>query len=385
MRIHTVKEEKTPFEIAELYGISEDVLLAPNEYAGTLTPGRELLVLAPTRTYRPKGTDTPSGIAERFRVSAADIVRRNPPIGRGEKIHGKELAVKYDVPPLGTCAVLGFLFRGVKKQRLSFVLPYLTHLAIGAYRIRCDVLERIFNPEWAVKMSLEAGICPFLRVYDCTCGSFLDGGEKEARLADALVNVAKTGKFSGIVLSSHPADDGQKALIPFLLRLKKLAMERGLSLFFEGDEKTPAEITEITDGGVFIYDKTYLPNIPSFDDGERATFTNFSERGECGSVFIDLPSEGFYDGRYVPLNEILPSWRVRKIQTDESTLVSSATIGNEIIKFPSLGNVTERLKLVHELGFLGVSVNVDTVPTEYLMAIHSLFSPTGIFRPFSIS
>ena len=385
MRIHTVKEEeKTPALIAELYGISEDVLVSPNEYGGVLAQGRELLILTPTRTYLSGRTDTVAGIAERFRVSKTDILRRNPPIGRGEALWGKELAVKYDVPPLGTCAVLGFLFRGVKKERLSFVLPYLTHLAVGAYRIRGTVLERMFNPERAVKMSLEAGICPFLRVFDCTYGAFLDGGEKEKRLAEALVSVARTGNFSGIVLSSHPTGDGQKALVSFLLKLKKLSMDAGLSLLFEGDEKTPVQISEVTDGGVFIYDKTYLPNIPSFDDGERKALASFSEASECGGVFVDIPGEGFYTDRYVPINEILNSRRVRKIETDQASLVSSASVGTDVIKFPSLGNVEQRLRLVRELGFLGVSVNVGNVPTEHLMAIHSLFSPTGIFRPFSI-
>lgn len=385
MKIHTVKEAQAPSEIGELYGISEENLLSVNVYGGTLVPGRELIILTPTRTYRPRRNDTIPKIAERFRVSTADILRRNPSLWREDGLRGKELAVKYDVPPLGTCAVLGFLFRGVKRERLSFVLPYLTHLAVGAYRIRGAVLERIFNPREAVKMSLEAGICPLLRVYDCTYGAFLDGGEKEGRLADNLVGAARVGNFSGIILSPTPPEDGKEAYLKFLLRLKKLTTDAGLSLLFEGDEKTPAEITEITDGGVFIYGKTHLDVIPSFADGERAVLTDFSERSECGAVFVDLPSESFHNGLYTPVNEILSSRHVRSIETDESTLVSSAHVGAKTVRFLSLGNVTERLKLVRELGYLGVSVSVGSVPTEHLMAIHSLFSPTGIFRPFSIS
>ena len=99
MRIHTTSQGENITDIANLYGVSEEIIRNVNDLFGTEpTVGEELLIQIPTRSYTTVYGDTPERIALRFGIRKNDIYLLNPwivgkPLDVGQKLTIKTLQI----------------------------------------------------------------------------------------------------------------------------------------------------------------------------------------------------------------------------------------------------------------------------------------------------
>ena len=77
MLIHTVKRGETLYSIANLYGVSPELLALNNDITGTLVVGDDLVILFPKQTHTVTQGETISSIAELYGVSERRIYQNN--------------------------------------------------------------------------------------------------------------------------------------------------------------------------------------------------------------------------------------------------------------------------------------------------------------------
>ena len=382
MHIHTVKGGDTVFKIARAYTTSPMKIIENNaiENPDLLTVGEELLILTPTRTYTVRGADTLAKIARRFGVKRNTLLANNPYLcGEDRTYPGEILAIKYDAPTLGTIAANGYCFMGYDRERLLRALPYLTYLTVGCAATRGGRLDFTFDDGEALRLGKEAGKIMLMRVYDKSEDIY--SGE----LIDEIIKTAKGRGYDGITLSLSSGqlkDAGHAAA--FLLEMRKRMLGSDLILINEINKATPSEICDLCDANVFIYDKGCSNNIPTFEEGERATYLSFAEFSESAKTFIDLPSFAYSEEEAMEINEAKRLARRRRceIETDERTLMQSFEYtkfsGGHAkrcrVVYDSLKNTKAKLELVGELGFMGVSFDTSRISVAALMMMQTMFS-----------
>ncbi len=383
MKIHRVKCGESLGDIAAMYEISEDRIRENNSLSGTLAEGQELLILRPTRTYTAKKGDTPRGIAARFGIKTHELSAANPSLSDEGVIGGREYAVKYPAPPFGTAAANGYFYKGSKKSSLLRVMPYLTYLTVGAYRLSDNGRPvRLFDPAECVRTAKDMSKVSLMRVYDGTEGEAYTSAEKRHVLAEELVALASSGGFSGITLSLQSAARKHgKELAEFLIELRRAMIGCDLILFTECGSQTPLFVPELSDGSVFMYEKCALENPPSFALGERHALTEFAEEAESSKALIYLNSHAVGGRDFLPIRDALAG---KKIDFDAEALLCRTERGGMPICFESLENTKAKLALLSELGFSGIAFDVDGVRREELMLFSSLFSPVHYSMPYSV-
>ncbi len=387
MQIHRVKSGESLRDIAANYEITEDRIRENNSTIITLPEGRELLILRPTRTYIAKSGDTPRGIASRFGIKTHELQAINPSILSEGIVRGREYAVKYPVRLLGTAAANGYFYKGTKKASLIQMMPYLTYITIGAYKLSPDGMPmRLFDPSECVRRAKDESKVTLMRVYDGTPGEFFKSKEKRHRLAEELIALATSGGFSGITLSSYKSQRKYEAeLAEFLMELRRGMIGCDLILFTECDENTPLFVSELSDGSVFMYEKCSLENPPSFSDGEERALEQYSDKAESSKAMLYLNSHAAWGGNYVSASE-LDTLNVGggKIEFDADTLLCCISKGEGKLVFESLENTKAKLVLLSRLGFSGIAFDIDGIRREELMLFSSLFSPVHYSMPYSM-
>ena len=105
---------------------------------------------------------------------------------------------------------------------------------------------------------------------------------------------------------------------------------------------------------------------------------------EVGKTFIELSSFGYDEEKFYTLDQILKI-AIKygaEIKNDKEKMISNIKYtlykGEEkkplCINFESLKNIKAKLGLMHELGFMGVAVDVGRVPISYIMMVYNLFA-----------
>lgn len=379
MHIHTVQKGETVFSIAERYGVYPSKIIENNGISNPrrLCVGQELLILTPTRTYTVKDGDTLSGIAMRFDTTRRDILRANPSHTKSERlVSGEVLAVKCGAERYGCAASNGYFYQGCSKEKLLSVMPYLTYLTVASTVKDKDGFHSVFNEKDTVRLAREQAKIPLLRIYDTSDGGcYFDKSCREA-LTDEMIEIAKRGGFSGIVLSAFRAYEASpQGFGEFIVDLRKKLIGSDLIIFTEVDELTSPLCSEFADGAVFTYDKLALSEAPSFKDGERRALTDFAERSESSKTFVDIPALAYSDGRYMSVGEAIASASSSgaEISSDKDSLVSSFSLGSSAVRFESMENIKAKLGLVSELGYMGISFDIMRTPISTLMMYDSLF------------
>lgn len=387
MIIHRTKKGESIQKIAEEYDVSEERILENNTAVKVQpTVGRELLILRPTRTYVTSAGDTEMAISKRFGIKPWMLTANNPSLTERGLLPSREIAIKYPTPPLGTAATNGYFFRGTKLTELKRVMPYVTYLTVGAYKLEGDRLVRLFNTREITRIGRDSGKVVLMRVYDGSDGDIYSDKEKSKALAAELIATALAGDFCGITLSFHKSAIKYAAeTANFLVELRKGMIGCNLILFIETDERLPTEHCELADGCVFMYEKTGDIKPPSFKDGERRMLTSFAESTESSKAMLYLPSEAHTGSDYIPLAKALEmSSLAEEISTDDETLLSSFASNRAPVVYESLGNTKAKLELIGELGFTGAAFDIRQVLTEQLMIFSALFAPVHYQIPFSL-
>ena len=385
MNIHTVKLGQTLDGIAAQYGIATERLTENNSIKNGVAEGRELLILTPTRTHRVKRGEDLSMLASRFGVRREELMMRNPSLAASRLTEGKELVIRYPEPTRGTIAVNAYFNKSASVEKLRQIIHYITYLTVSAYRLEKDGLRRLFDAKNAVRIGREGGKVVLMRVEDGTEGEFFTEEPRRSEYIDALIALAKSGGYSGITLSlGNLEGERSEVFCKFLIELRQKMIGSELILFTELNERTPSCISEVSDGSVLSFCKRAHRAAPSFGCSDAAVYKKLADEAESSKVFIGIDTFAHGDKSVIGLTELFSRWEDVKIVTDESALTSCAMLQGEEFKFCSLKNLKAKLDLVYELGYMGVSFDIMSIPREYLLLIYALFHPVHFYLPFSL-
>ena len=378
MQIYRTENNESIYDIAREYGVSPIKVAEDNELEirGHLPKGREVLVLTPSRTYNAKSNDTLERIAARFKTKKEAILRLNPELrGREKTYSGQLLTVRECTPSYGMISTNGYLYSGTSRDRLIFLMPYLSYITVCSAVYKDGKIHNLFPVDDTVAFIKSHARAPMLRIYMTE----LPKRESDTDFANATVILAKSGGFSGITLSSlNTLTSDRERLSALTLTVRRALIENDLILFCEGDVDGETAYMDYADAGILIYDKIHLKDAPSFDEGEKKHLCRYAEDGESSRAFVELSSFAFSDGEYIEKGEakrILDRKRADMIYDGQRKLIY-ATYGRHKkrgIVLESLENTKAKLELVSELGYMGVSFDIGRACIPDLMAVSSMF------------
>lgn len=378
MQVHRTKPEESIYDIAKEYGVSPIKIAEDNdvEIRGCLPPGRELLILTPSRSYNVKSDDTLDKIAIRFKTSKEALLRLNRELRGLEKLYqGQLLTIKDSTPNQGMIAVNGYIYMDTPRERIVSLMPYLSYVTVCSAVYRDGSIHTIFPSDEAVAIAKGYGRIPIVRIYLTE----LPGLDEEKDFAGSVELLAHSHGFSGVTLSSlNSKTNDKKRMESIVLSLRKQLMQSDLILFAEGDIESETSYMEYADAGILTYDKLHKPNIPTFSDGERAAFENFAYSQESCRAFVEIPSFAYSGGRYVEKREAMRITDKKRgiIENDDERKIQTASYGKHKktdIIYESLENTIAKLGLISELGYMGVCFDIGRVAIADLMAISSMF------------
>ena len=375
MYIHTVKEGESVYSIAGEYGISPAKIIENNglKNPDRLAVGRELLILVPTRTYTARRGDTLGGIAKRFSVTESEMRKNNPTLSGRSGIYPEEVfAVKYPAKMHGIALLNGYAYKGTTGERLNLLMPYLSHVTVSSKHYKGARMHTLFDGSPCVKAAKALGKRVLLRIYteDFECGDKKQSGEFIA----SAIKEAKAMDCDGITFNLPRAAESEK-LSEFLFGIKKAALAEGLSLSVEFGGKILKNLTDTVDSVIINYDKALGDFEKSFDESERSFYTEAAGLCDTTRAFADLSPFAYLGNNAFPIEEAERIADRGGLKTDydsDSMLCKYKTKEGEVI-YPSLKNIKARLELCSELGFLGYSVDIMSVPVAHLMMLSSMF------------
>ena len=382
MHVYRTKDSESIYDIAREYGVSPIKIAEDNELEirGRLPAGREVLILTPSRTHNVKSKDTLGMIAERFKTSKEALLRLNPELRGREKLYsGQLLTIRECTPSMGMISTNGYLYSGVPRDRLIFLMPYLSYVTVCSAVYKDGKIRNLFLSDDTVALIRSHGRAPILRIYFYE----LPERERDNDFANAAVILAKSGGFSGIALSSLNSLEGNgERLSEFTLKLRRALLENDLILFAEGEVERDCSYMEYADAGILTYDKMHRKTPPSFDDGEKAHFSRFADEYESARSFVELSSFAYSSGQYMEKGEAMKiiDRKHAQIVYDDDKKLLTASYGRHKkrdMSLESLENTKAKLGLVSELGFMGVSFDIGRVCIPDLMATSSVFEIVG--------
>lgn len=359
MRIHRAKANESIYDIAREYGAPPSYLREINRVgSGELCEGREIIVPLPTRTYNVRRGETLGSISKRFEVPEGKIIALNPELrGRREIYPGQLLVLRLDCVQSAVAVTNGYCYGGCSRSRLSEYMPYLNFLTV------CGTVARgadIRSAPWergVAEYGRAEGKYTLLRIYieslpECERYDFIRGA----------VMLAGSHGYCGITLGGEKNAEGN--LSELMLEMQKQLLAAGLCLVCEGSVGEDSEYMEYADMGVLRYDKLWRDHIPSFEDGERRKITEHADRWDISSAFLDMSAFAKCDGRYISRDDALRITEKRgaKITHCDEGKYITVEGGRERAVLESTENAKDRLELIGELGFFGVSFDIMRVP-----------------------
>lgn len=373
--IHTVDENESLYDIARKYNTSAAQLAENNGLweGERLIIGEELIVPIPTRTYTVKNGDTLGSIARRFGVKKQELLSINPSLfGKDDIYPTKSLAIKYEKENLGMAAANGYLSEKCPTDAFYRVLPYLVYVTLGG---AVTDGESVYPPKRSREIAAEIkrhNRLPLLRIYDKTDGAFLSSKTRRSNLCDSIIDTTRDEGFLGVVLVS--AASAKAEYRDFLLELRKRMIGSELILLTECCGEFPS--AELTDGNILVFSKIDGDIGEPFDKFEGKILSEYAERSESSKTFVDLCAHAYDGGNFIPLKKLRGELsHGEKIHTDKNSLISSYKHRGGSVYFESLSNIKAKLEKIGELGYMGINVDIENVPTSHLVMYHMMFSP----------
>lgn len=388
MILHTVENGDTVFKIARKYAVSPMKVIENNGLSepDRLSVGEQLLILPPTRTYTVRGGDTLTKIADRFGVKKSDLYQNNPQLGGTDTLYaGQLLAIRYDTPTGGMAAINGYVYPGCDADRFRAVLPYLTYVTFSGVRIDGTRLFPIADFSEFRHAAKAAGKSPLLRVTGIGDEKdFIKDAARRGGLIDTIAAFAKEKGYDGITLAAYRmAKEAPEEYDAFLLEAKKHLLGCDLLLFSETDANEKIAGRDLSDGVVLMYEKCTLDPTPTFESGERAVFSTYADAFESSKAFLDISAFGYDENEPIDFDKIRKlAYKCRaEIHINEETGLSSFTYRrfgrgrreDRVVRFEPLSAIREKLGLVSEFCYNGVSIDVGRVPTAVLMMLRATF------------
>lgn len=377
MIIHTVKQGEnlkelavrylTPLsKIAECNGLNED--------EGLIT-GEEIFIPTATRTYTVRGFDTASKISKRFGIKKQTLLANNPALFGSEDIKiGQTLVIKYENENLGALAANGYISPTCPEKILRRAIPYIIYGTVGGGYYDGTIHINQNSASIAHRLTDNRKI-PLLRIYDGSGGAFLR--ENREGFINGMIEEAKTNGFMGIVLAAYDADrEYPDALCDFIVATRKKMIGCDLIFFLEGTKMTNKLSAELSDGGILSFS--------DIDDGSVSKYESallkYSKNAESSKILVDIPTYAVKDGVYYPIDYARGACKASGgyVSYNKESLLSNYILPNgDRYAYESLSNTKAKLERLPELGYMGVSFDIENTPISYIMMLHTMFTPVG--------
>ena len=382
MRIHRVLDGECVADIAERYGTTERYIQICNELGADekLSVGEELLILTPTRTCKAMYGDTLTRISLRFGVPVGELYRMNPHIAGNSLAEGELVAVKRDERPYGLGAANGIFYKGCSMEKLKRAMHYCTYITVGAGVYDGENCYESFDGEEIVRLALDNGKLPLIRVYDKSDGKFCENKAKQKKYIDGLIYLAMRGGYRGILLARRDFKVGYEE---FLVELRGRMIGLDLILISEICGDSPIGISDFSDGAVLSCDKCFSDREAdmSFEDFEARVMTDFANRGEATKTFIEMPAFAVSaKGDFLDMAGVLHLARGCGAVTEKSEIAEICSFTDKrygSLRYNSLNGIKRRLDLGAELGYMGISFDIGRCPLPYLLTYDALFKSVG--------
>ncbi len=382
MRIHRVKEGECLSNVAACYGVDGRFIEICNEIHNgeRLSCGEELLILTPTRTYKARYGDSLARVSLRFGVPAGELHRMNPHISGDELREGEIVAVRRDERPYGIGAANGIYYKGCSMEKLRRAMHFCTYITVGSGIYDGERCYESFDGGEIVRLALDNGKLPLIRVYDKSDGSFCDDKDKRKRYIDGLIFLAMGGGYRGILLARRDFRAGYEE---FLVELRGRMIGLDLILISEISAESPMGISDFSDGAVLSCDKCFSEECAdvSFEDFEGRMLTDFANKGEATKTFLEMPTFAVSkNGEFLDTADALHLARGRGAVTEKSEIAEICSFADKrygSLRYNSLNGIKRRLDLGAELGYMGISFDIGRCPLPYLLTYDALFKSVG--------
>ena len=382
MRIHRVRDGECLSEVAACYGVDGRFIEICNEIHNgeRLSCGEELLILTPTRTYKARYGDSLARVSLRFGVPAGELHRMNPHISGDELREGEIVAVRRDERPYGIGAANGIYYKGCSMEKLRRAMHFCTYITVGSGIYDGERCYESFDGGEIVRLALDNGKLPLIRVYDKSDGSFCGDKDKRKKYIDGLIFLAMGGGYRGILLARRDFRAGYEE---FLVELRGRMIGLDLILISEISAESPMGISDFSDGAVLSCDKCFSEECAdvSFEDFEERMLTDFANKGEATKTFLEMPTFAISkNGEFLDTADALHLARGRGAVTEKSEIAEICSFADKrygSLRYNSLNGIKRRLDLGAELGYMGISFDIGRCPLPYLLTYDALFKSVG--------
>ena len=382
MRIHRVRDGECLSDVAACYGVDGRFIEICNEIHNgeRLSCGEELLILTPTRTYKARYGDSLARVSLRFGVPAGELHRMNPHISSDELREGEIVAVRRDERPYGIGAANGIYYKGCSMEKLRRAMHFCTYITVGSGIYDGERCYESFDGGEIVRLALDNGKLPLIRVYDKSDGSFCGDKDKRKKYIDGLIYLAMGGGYRGILLARRDFRAGYEE---FLVELRGRMIGLDLILISEISAESPMGISDFSDGAVLSCDKCFSEDCAdvSFEDFEGRMLTDFANKGEATKTFLEIPTFAVSkNGEFFDTADALHLARGRGAITEKSQIAEICSFADKrygSLRYNSLNGIKRRLDLGAELGYMGISFDIGRCPLPYLLTYDALFKSVG--------
>ena len=382
MRIHRVRDGECLSDVAACYGVDGRFIEICNEIHNgeRLSCGEELLILTPTRTYKARYGDSLARVSLRFGVPAGELHRMNPHISGDELREGEIVAVRRDERPYGIGAANGIYYKGCSMEKLRRAMHFCTYITVGSGIYDGERCYESFDGGEIVRLALDNGKLPLIRVYDKSDGSFCGDKDKRKKYIDGLIFLAMGGGYRGILLARRDFRAGYEE---FLVELRGRMIGLDLILISEISAESPMGISDFSDGAVLSCDKCFSEECAdvSFEDFEGRMLTDFANKGEATKTFLEMPTFAVSkNGEFLDTADALHLARGRGAVTEKSEISEMCSFADKrygSLRYNSLNGIKRRLDLGAELGYMGISFDIGRCPLPYLLTYDALFKSVG--------
>ena len=382
MRIHRVRDGECLSDVAACYGVDGRFIEICNEIHNgeRLSCGEELLILTPTRTYKARYGDSLARVSLRFGVPAGELHRMNPHISGDELREGEIVAVRRDERPYGIGAANGIYYKGCSMEKLRRAMHFCTYITVGSGIYDGERCYESFDGGEIVRLALDNGKLPLVRVYDKSDGSFCEDKDKRKKYIDGLIYLAMGGGYRGILLARRDFRAGYEE---FLVELRGRMIGLDLILISEISAESPMGISDFSDGAVLSCDKCFSEECAdvSFEDFEGRMLTDFANKGEATKTFLEMPTFAVSkNGEFLDTADALHLARGRGAVTEKSEIAEICSFADKrygSLRYNSLNGIKRRLDLGAELGYMGISFDIGRCPLPYLLTYDALFKSVG--------
>jgi spore germination protein len=244
MIIHSVRPNETIYSIAELYGVSSDMLIKHNQAVNTetLIVGQSIVILFPKKTHIVQVGDTLLEIAASHGITLMQLMRNNPHLSDRLYIYPEEeLIIQFPDEKRMEISTNGYAFPFIDLDILRKTLPYLTYLTIFYYRItqEGDIVD--IEDEELISLAKSYGVAPIMIISALTVDGiadietahsiFISADKQELLINRVLANMKKKDYFGLNIDIQNIQKEDRQLYIDFFTNISNRVRQEGYLVF----------------------------------------------------------------------------------------------------------------------------------------------------------